>query len=505
MNASVKKLASTLRNQLVFWHIFLILCAAGVGLGVRLFANELIAATITTMSFVGGMVVLHTAWVKLALRPTDFLSRAIAHVTNQASPEPSPDPAMLHTERAYFESLATAIYDLASQPPTPAETKQISHFDIQRNTPLPYLIISKDGIIKEVSNSLTAYVNVQSDQLVGKQINDTLRLYFSSEDTLENWLNFVAEKAVTLTRTWDRVKLTSDGGEAKQFDLAAHYTKDSPDGAEVVLALFDHTDRYSKDDAGASFVAMAVHELRTPLTIMRGYIEVFEDELAEHLNTEQAEFMRNLTAQAQQLTSFVSNIQNLARIQDNSLELVLKQEVWSECLNTTLDDLELRARTRKRTLIREIPTDLPTVAVDHSTISEVIVNIVENSIKYTHTDDPITIKSYVKDDNWVETVVIDHGIGIPDSLIGHVFDKFYRSHRTSKSVGGTGLGLYISKSIVDAHGGEIWVKSKEGEGSSFGFTVPTYASVADQVKSTNDGGIIRGAHGWIKNHTLYRG
>ena len=145
------------------------------------------------------------------------------------------------------------------------------------------------------------------------------------------------------------------------------------------------------------------------------------------------------------------------------------------------------------------------VGVDRTTIYEVLVNIIENAIKYTHTDATIIVSTYKKDDNWVETTIQDHGIGIPDSLLGHVFDKFYRSHRTSRSVGGTGLGLYISKTIIEAHGGEIWVKTKEGVGSTFGFTVPTYESIASEANSSDNKAIERSAHGWIKNHTLYRG
>nr|HPR10689.1 ATP-binding protein [Candidatus Saccharibacteria bacterium] len=125
-------------------------------------------------------------------------------------------------------------------------------------------------------------------------------------------------------------------------------------------------------------------------------------------------------------------------------------------------------------------------------------------IKYTHTKEDIVIKSYLKDD-MIETTVTDRGVGIPSSLIGHVFDKFYRAHQSKNSVGGTGLGLYLCKAIVDAHGGTIWVQSKEGQGSTFGFLLPTYASVADQIDDQDNKEIIRGAHGWIKNHSLYRG
>ncbi len=506
MNQNVAKVAKSLFRQLLFWQLVIVAVSGAIGYGLSTVLPTMPSVASGGAFYTILSVLLTATWSKNAVKSTDFLARAILHVASTPNPEPSPDPGNVPSQRAFFEELAVSVYDLASQPKATQQTPTISTIDeFERNSPVPFIILDEKGIVQKTSGSAPEYLGLKSEELIGQQINDALKLFFSSEDTLENWLNFANERTVSLSRSWDRVKIIRPDESTIQFDLAAHFNKQSDNSSRVVLVFFDHTERYTKDDDGASFVAMAVHELRTPLTIMRGYIEVFDDELDGLLNSEQAEFMRNLTAQAQQLTSFVNNIQNLARIQESSLELALKQENWGECLNTTLNDLEIRAHARKRVIARDIPEDLPMVAVDRSTISEVIVNIVENAIKYTHTDDPITVKSYVKDGDWIETIVEDKGIGIPDSLIDHVFDKFYRSHRTSRSVGGTGLGLYICRAIIDAHGGQIWVKSKEGQGSTFGFTIPTYASVADQVKNTDNGSIIRGAHGWIKNHTLYRG
>jgi two-component system sensor histidine kinase VicK len=89
-------------------------------------------------------------------------------------------------------------------------------------------------------------------------------------------------------------------------------------------------------------------------------------------------------------------------------------------------------------------------------------------------------------------------------VLPNLFDKFYRNHRTKTEVGGTGLGLFLCKSIIDAHGGQIWAKSKEGEGSTFGFTLVPYAKLADELKTGDNADITRTAHGWIKNHSLYR-
>lgn len=86
----------------------------------------------------------------------------------------------------------------------------------------------------------------------------------------------------------------------------------------------------------------------------------------------------------------------------------------------------------------------------------------------------------------------------------NLFSKFYRDHRNRAQIGGTGLGLYLCKAVVSAHGGNIWVSSKPGQGSTFGFTLIPYEQLADEIKNGDNKDITRGAHGWIKNHSLYR-
>lgn len=133
------------------------------------------------------------------------------------------------------------------------------------------------------------------------------------------------------------------------------------------------------------------------------------------------------------------------------------------------------------------------------------MNLIDNAIKYTppNSRKKIAIRSYMNAEGLVETVVQDDGAGIPAGILPNLFEKFYRSHRSRNQVGGTGLGLYLSKAIVDAHGGHIWVKSREGQGSVFGFSVLPYGKLADKQKNGDNNDISRGAHGWIKNHSLY--
>jgi signal transduction histidine kinase len=145
----------------------------------------------------------------------------------------------------------------------------------------------------------------------------------------------------------------------------------------------------------------------------------------------------------------------------------------------------------------------PAVGADHISISEVINNLIDNAIKYSGASKVINIETKVNQEGLVETTVQDFGVGIPSSIMPNLFTKFYRDHRNRAQIGGTGLGLYLSKAIVTAHGGTIWVRSKEGEGSTFGFTLLPYEKLA-AVQKAGESDVTRSAHGWIKNHSLYR-
>lgn len=441
-----------------------------------------------------------------AIASTDYLAQAILLVTREDSQLEAPSENKLGASKEFLLDLSKKIYDLASQHSDSSATKEndSSYFKTIANIlPLPLFVLNSNREITFANDTASKYILKDSADIVGKPVYDVLNLSFVSTSTLENWLDECSKNSAVADEIWERVRLELTDNQPKQFDLAAHYSKNDSAGVETVLIVFDKTEAYARDDKYLTFVALAAHELRAPLTIMRGYIEVFEDELAQKLNSEQTAFMHNMSASAQQLTAFVSNILDVARVEENALNLRLKEENWKDVLLAACKDMELRANVHSKQLVIEVDDSLPTVAVDRVSICEVIANLIDNAIKYTHTDEKIVIKAYQKD-GMIETTVTDKGVGISESIIGHIFDKFYRAHHSKNSVGGTGLGLYLCRSIIDAHGGQIWVKSTEGKGTTFGFTLAIYSSVADQIKNEDNKEIVRGAHGWIKNHSLYR-
>jgi signal transduction histidine kinase len=351
---------------------------------------------------------------------------------------------------------------------------------------------------------MCTYIKREEAEIAGQNVYSILDMSFSTSKTFDKWLtNAQANEPVAIS-SWERVRLNlPNQNNTLQLDLAAYYNRSNPDGFETMIVFFDHTVSYSQDDQALGFVALAVHELRTPITLLRGYIEVLQDELQGKLDPEIEGFIHKMKAASQNLTAFINNMLNVARIENNQLELKLHEEKWQDIVQTVVSDLTLRAQLQGVVITAQIDPQLPTVGVDRVSIYEVLCNLVDNAIKYSGNGKKVFIHSTINQEGMVETTVQDSGAGIPASLLPNLFEKFYRSHRSRAQVGGTGLGLYLAKAIVDAHGGHIWVKSKEGEGATFGFTVAPYSKLAAEKKAGTGPDVTRSAHGWIKNHSLY--
>ncbi len=131
----------------------------------------------------------------------------------------------------------------------------------------------------------------------------------------------------------------------------------------------------------------------------------------------------------------------------------LQSEDWAAVLKSGVETMSLRAKVRQITLNCRIAENLPPVAVDQISIREVISNLIDNAIKYSGNSKSIDITTQLNKDGLIETTIQDYGLGIPSSIMPNLFTKFYRDHRNRAQIGGTGLGLYLSKAIIDAHGG----------------------------------------------------
>ncbi|HWT56202.1 MAG TPA: ATP-binding protein [Candidatus Microsaccharimonas sp.] len=442
--------------------------------------------------------------------PTRLITEAIFHVAPEtAGTVPAPDPTSTKFGQELVASVIHDVFELATvaetQAHTTPDTDNFSHDFVANALPLPLVITDAKDTIVYANEVAGVYIGVPAKEMIGKNVYDVLDMLFPSEDTLDTWLASKKSSTATASASWERVRLSpADTRPLRMFDLAAHYNRDNPHGYETILVLFDHTKAYSQDDQAISFIALSVHELRTPLTLLRGYIEAFEDEFVGKLSPDMNDFMFKMSATAQQLTAFVNNILNVARIDDDQLVLQLHEEKWGDVIRAAANSLALRAKVRGITIEYSVAPDLPTVGADRVSVLEVINNLVDNAIKYSGDSKRIVIATRLNAEGLVETTVQDFGVGIPANVLPNLFTKFYRDHHNRAQIGGTGLGLYLSKAIIHAHGGTIWVKSNKGEGSTFGFTLVPFSNLTDELKDSVNKDITRGAHGWIKNHSLYR-
>lgn len=441
--------------------------------------------------------------------PIKFIWQAVLHVSPEHHGTAAPNMDKLRIGKQLVSSLVLQVYQFASQEngkDLMEHRKQvIQASNVLNHIPLPIYVLNNDLQVIHASDAALKYCEKESSQLFGKPLFDILNLQFANEFTLESWITECQNNRVTDNAYWERVRVMSPENQTvRQCDMSAHYDRDNQTGADFIITLFDRTEQYNEDDQSMSFIALAVHELRTPLTMLRGYVELFKEELDDKLDDELRSFMLKMEASANQLTAFVHNILNVSKVDADQLDLHLAEEDWADVIMKGSADMQSRAKIQGVTLEFRIASNLPTAAADRLSIYEVINNLLDNALKYSGESRKIIISASVNKEGLIETTVQDFGTGIPASVLPNLFEKFYRSHRTKSNIAGTGLGLYLIKCLISAHGGQVWANSKEGQGSTFGFTVLPYNQLADEQKAGHNSEITRHAHGWIKNHSIYR-
>jgi len=217
-----------------------------------------------------------------------------------------------------------------------------------------------------------------------------------------------------------------------------------------------------------NMVADTAHELRTPLSNIRGYLEAIRDGVTEP----DANTMRTLDEEATLLSRLVDDLQELSLAEAGELKLLRQSDNIIRLVKQTAASVQPQAATKRVSIINNLPATLPPVNIDHNRISQVLRNLLENAIAHTGDGGSITLSASEQGD-WVEVSVTDTGEGIPAEDLPNIFERLYRVDKSrTRATGGSGLGLTITKRLVEAHGGQIEAQSEPGEGSRFSFTLP---------------------------------
>jgi signal transduction histidine kinase len=222
----------------------------------------------------------------------------------------------------------------------------------------------------------------------------------------------------------------------------------------------------------SDFLANMSHELRTPLNAVIGFSDVLLERMFGELNERQDEYLHDIRNSGRHLLELINEILDLSKVEAGRMELELGLVSLPDVLRDALAMVRERAERHRLTLELEIADGVPTVLADELKLKQVALNLLTNAVKFTADGGAIAMSAQFVGDE-VRVTVRDTGIGIPEQDQDRIFEAFQRGDRRSHtSTEGTGLGLTLSKRIVELHGGRVWLTSRVGAGSTFGFAIP---------------------------------
>jgi signal transduction histidine kinase len=232
----------------------------------------------------------------------------------------------------------------------------------------------------------------------------------------------------------------------------------------------------SLDRMKDEFLSNVSHELKTPLTSITGYTQLLSDKTLGELNERQSRVEKTVLRNAERLKRLVDSLLYLSRIQAGTVEYVFEPLQVREIIEPILEDLKIVAEQKGVELGMDLGDELPGISGDRDKLTDMLINIVDNAIKFTPEGGRVTIRAFGEGDG-IHIVVKDTGIGIPKDMIGNLFQRFYQIDASRKrKYGGTGLGLYISKTVAEAHNGTIRIESEgEGRGTEVHIKLPPAA------------------------------
>jgi len=240
----------------------------------------------------------------------------------------------------------------------------------------------------------------------------------------------------------------------------------------VVVILHDITELRRLEQVRTEFVANVSHELRTPLTAIQGYLETLLDgalEEREHAR----KFLEIVFRHTERLGRLTDDLTDLSNIELGKVSLRLEPTSVAEIADSVVTIISPRASGGQVKVEARLPVDLPEVLADRDRLSQILINLVDNAVKYTPKGGQVTVEGRVDPAGMVEVTVRDTGVGIPKADLPRLTERFYRVDKArSRDLGGTGLGLAIVKHLVLAHGGELDIESELWKGTTVRFTLP---------------------------------
>lgn len=329
------------------------------------------------------------------------------------------------------------------------------------------LILDVANRILMINASFRRFFNVQGE-VAGKTIIQALR---------HHELHELVEKKLPASGRITEFEIETNTLRGRSLQMNAVALSGAAGRGGAMLVFHDLTRIKQLENVRREFVANVSHELRTPLSMIKGYVETLL-EGAKDDPTVATKFLRTIEKHADRLMFLIEDLLTISSLESGQIAMNLQPVALADLVNRVIEELRDRAAGREAVVRSEVADNL-TVNADGPRIQQVLVNLIDNAIKYGKQGGHIRVQAAPEGEARLKVSVIDDGPGIPPEALDRVFERFYRVDKArSREQGGTGLGLAIVKHIVQAHGGEVWVESSPAAGTVFYFTLELGSLVA---------------------------
>jgi PAS domain S-box-containing protein len=245
----------------------------------------------------------------------------------------------------------------------------------------------------------------------------------------------------------------------------------NPDGvlSNVIATVRDITRFREAEELKSTFISVISHELKTPVALIKGYVSTLRREDARWERNVVQDSLEVIEEEADRLTELIENLLDASRLQAGALSINLSDVALDALVKRLAERFQTQSDHHK--IIVDFSPEFPVIMADEDRITQVLSNLLSNAIKYSPGGGDITVQGQVRPEN-VIICVRDQGPGISPEDIPHVFDRFYRSSDAKRRTKGAGLGLYLARAVIEAHGGRIWVDPTPGDGARICFSLP---------------------------------
>jgi PAS domain S-box-containing protein len=339
--------------------------------------------------------------------------------------------------------------------------------DLYEQAPDAYFSVGADGTIKRANRSATELLGYSREELVGMPIANLYAETPNGKATAEGvFKRFLSGEEI---RDQELEARRADGSSV-WVNLSVRPIRDKE--GQVVASrsiMVDITKQKKLDQLKDDFIGLVSHELRSPMTVITGAINTVLTE-AERLSPEEThQLLKDAAAESETLSNLLSNLLELSRVQAQRLVLHSEAIDVKKIVQEAVDKIKRQSATHK--FVVNLPRRLPPVEADPLRLERILYNLLENAVKYSPPGGEVRVSAKPEGEQLVISVS-DEGIGISPADQEKLFGPFQRLEKSPSGVRGVGLGLMVCRRLVEAHGGQIWVESEPGHGSTFFFTMP---------------------------------